>query len=226
MTIHDSRHSWQTNVGKTSSSPDFGQRLDEGGNHEGFDSLEGLLFTEEGGIFGSGNEHIHLIWCLLDGQRSKGRGYWHCCASRGEKMSSPFFRDVGNIPLLFTTFCICLDCYWLLKSLSLSSLNVFPQIKFMEGMSLKETSDKDEKPCMVVYRHGTAPSTKGKLAEGWEVWCNPELHETLSISTITTIKIMKNLTSQRREGWQSRKHGLIWSLYDLGTWLPQKNVTV
>lgn len=29
----------------------------------------------------------------------------------GRKCLPPFFHDVGNIPLLFTSFCICLDCY-------------------------------------------------------------------------------------------------------------------
>lgn len=141
------------------------------------------------------------------------KGHWHCCASGGEKMSFP----LSSLMWVTSHYCLplsafCLDCYWLLKSLSLSSLNVFPQIKFMEGMSLKETSDKDEKPCMVVYCHDTAPSTKGKLAEGSEVLCNPGCMR--HYLNNNNDKIMKNHTSQRREGW----FGPVWS-WDLA---PQK----
>lgn len=85
----------------------------------------------------------------------------------------------------------------------------------MEGMSLKETSDKDEKPCMVVYCHDTAPSTKGKLAEGSEVLCNPGcMRHYLNNNNDKIIR-----TTLLRGG----RVDLV--LYDLGTWLP-KNVTV
>lgn len=120
-----------------------GKHAAKGGTMKVLIVLEGLLFTEDGGIFRCVDEHIHPIWCLLDGQRSKGRGHWHCCASGGEKMSFPLSSLMWVISHYYLPLpASCLDCYWLFKSLSLSSLNVFPQIKFMEGMSLKETSDK------------------------------------------------------------------------------------
>lgn len=86
-----------------------GKHAAKGGTMKVLIVLEGLLFTEDRGRFGSVNEHIY-IYVLSDvfwmDRGPKEGALTLLCQWRGENVFPPFFPDVGNIPLLFTTLCI------------------------------------------------------------------------------------------------------------------------